>query len=288
MATPIFPTALPKPSSWVLTTRATSRSTVVEIDAQAPFESRNLSRASLGDIQVTWSFTQTEYKVFRAWMATDLLYHHKWFTLDVPSGDGYVTRIVRFTAPPSSNNAGFRLFRVSAELEYFSRIFKPTFLPIITNIADAYTVGDYPPLKRLLITWTGIDEAISYDLYRTASITPLDEPINTAPITGLSYVDANSLGADWDGISAEFPSINYTVVAITANGEVRSLPRGGKFVGTINGIPRAEANVDDACTAYWGPPYTGVCGYWGNVCYRYLGGNYNFGQVGTSAVWVFI
>lgn len=144
MSRPIFPVSLLRPATWSMTSRVTSRSTSEVFEESAAPQQRQLSRIPLGDVSVSWQFYQGAYKLFRQFGKDDLLHWHRWFEMEVPSGEGYVTRIVRFVNPPTATNAGYRLFKVTASLEFFDRFLPPPPAPAFWLENFEYT-DLYPP-----------------------------------------------------------------------------------------------------------------------------------------------
>lgn len=116
MTTPIFPSALPHPSSWGLRAGLGKLSSA-EQEESAPLVQRAPSRVPRGTVSVSWQLAGPELAVFTAFGRDTLLGYHRWFWLQCPVGRTMSYQLVRFTRQPDVTGVGYRYATVRGELE---------------------------------------------------------------------------------------------------------------------------------------------------------------------------
>lgn len=118
MATPTYPAELPVPSQFKFSPFPQVLATDTDI---GPKTFRRRSRQPGGFASVEFRFLETEYSVYVEWFKTDLRYGHKWFWIPLPSPNGLVPLLARFTAKPSATLGGHRFWTVTGTIEILDR-----------------------------------------------------------------------------------------------------------------------------------------------------------------------
>ncbi len=130
MTTPTYPEELPVPSQFKLTPFPQVLASNTDIGPKA---FRRRSRQPSAFAAVEFRYLETEYSIFVEWFKTALLYGHKWFWIPLPSPNGLVPLLARFTAKPSATLGGHRFWTVTGVLEIPDRFSTLTY-PVLTSL----------------------------------------------------------------------------------------------------------------------------------------------------------
>lgn len=182
-----YPATLPVPQTSVITPferRALS-------NADAPLEARAASRDRLQFERVTWTLTDAQSEIFRAWWKTDLTDGAAWFNAAWPVLEGIVERQHCFRTQPAYAFIPGGFWKVSAVLEIRGRgrpvaeglpsvggdaiaWFDPvdgafgTLARANSGSAPSYGIGAITGLYAGLVGWTG--QVLSWSLASWTSI----------------------------------------------------------------------------------------------------------------------
>jgi hypothetical protein len=118
-----YPSSLPGPATYGMEP-SPQLATTVE-DGIGPIDSRRRTRDPGAISSVTFRYLNDQYKVFLSWWITDLLYGHRWFTINLPSAGGITSHTVKFDSKFKAVKRGYRYVEVSCDLEILERRFVP-------------------------------------------------------------------------------------------------------------------------------------------------------------------
>lgn len=127
-----YPNTLPAPSSYRMVPAQQLSFTAEE--EYGPREFRNITRYPGASASVTFQFLNDDYKVFKTWWVTQLLYGHRWFVINLPSAGGMAAHRVRFATKYSASKRGYRHIEVTVELEIRERLFAPPVPEVFTSL----------------------------------------------------------------------------------------------------------------------------------------------------------
>ena len=122
MTTPKYPDLLPGVSTFRLTPGAQG---IRSENETGPVALRRRSRQPWATAEVTFRYIETDYATFIAWWKNDLVYGHRWFTINIPSAGGITEHYVRFADRPRAALQGHRHWELTTTIEIRDRQFAP-------------------------------------------------------------------------------------------------------------------------------------------------------------------
>jgi hypothetical protein len=253
-----YPATLPVPQTSVITPlerRALS-------NEDAPLEARARSRDRLQFERVTWTLTDAECEIFRAWWKADLTDGAAWFNAAWPVLEGIVDRQRCFRTQPAYAFIPGGFWKVSAILEIRGRGRRVDFgLPIpttpsrpwnSTNEVGSVTFSDgdftasiFPEGGGLCVSLDVAEGGLGDGLYYAEMVVTISEP----------EVGAASVAF---GVTRDNPGGSLTGASISTNGIVNVE---GSDVDSTSTIVTGDV-VMIALNALTGHVYFGLNGMW--------------------------
>lgn len=122
MTTPVYPSSLPAVSSlrW-----APNSQLAITNNEVGPKAYRRYTQVPSADATITWRFIEGDFAIFQAFYKTTLLRGHRWFSIKLPCGGGYVYHTVRIARHRSAKHEGFTHWDVTAEVFVRERKLRP-------------------------------------------------------------------------------------------------------------------------------------------------------------------